>query len=428
MANMTFKTNLLPNSDYGYSLGSIEDTSNPLRWKMHGSVNGAKIFYGTCSTAAGTTAKVVTCPEFLASDLVTGAIIFVTFTVANTGATGSITMDVNGTGAKNIKEWRNGSVSNIPGTGYIGANQTYLFWYNGTYWCTVMDYDSNDVNRSTNSYPRLITGAVGIGRYSLFMEASDGTYQSITSTFNSTGTTHVKNTTKFKLGRVYYSNRGSDIAANNSTDTTNSWQDQQTSLVDLRYSTNCGQTLVAREPVYLVGTVGTDGYFTLADTWWTQTEPTSEDGKVYIYLGQVYNDTNPYRVAFEIENPVYWYKNGGFRLYGSGRGIANITRNGTTFTVTRDDGSTFTFSQQDNNADIKQNVSIIGTEKAYITGVTTEPTSTKQALEAVADTGVYLTASTGEVSAVQHSFNADGVEKAYITFNTNTNALDFIFV
>ena len=423
MANMTFKANLLPQTDLGYELGSSTQ-----RWKMHGSVNGAKIFYGTCSTAAGTTAKVVTCPEFLASDLVTGAIIFVTFTVANTGATGSITMDVNGTGAKNIKEWRNGSVQNIPGTGYLGANQTYLFWYNGTYWCTVMDYDTNDVNRSTNTYPRLITGAVGIGRYSLFMEASDGTYQSITSTFNSNGTSHVKNTAKFKLGRVYYSNRGSDIAANNSTDTTNSWQDQQTSLVDLRYSTNCGQTLVAREPVYLVGTVGTDGYFTLADIWWTQTEPTSEDGKVYIYLGQVYNDTNPYRVAFEIENPAYWYKNGGFRLYGSGRGIANITRNGTTFTVTRDDGSTFTFSQQDNNADIKQNVSIIGTEKAYITGVTTEPTSTKQALEAVADTGVYLTASTGEVSAVRHSFNADGVEKAYITFNTTTNALDFIFV
>jgi len=64
----------------------------------------------------------------------------------------------------------------------------------------------------------------------------------------------------------------------------------------------------------------------------------------------VYPDTNPYRVAFEIDNPVYWYKNNGFRLYGSGRGISGITRSGTTFTVTRDDGSTFTFTQQDNNS------------------------------------------------------------------------------
>lgn len=143
MANMTFKTNLLPNSDYGYSLGSIEDSSNPLRWKIHGSVNGAKIFYGTCSTAAGTVAKVVTCSEFLSSDLTVGAIIFVTFTIANTGAVGSITMNVNGTGAKNIKAWRNGAVDNLPGAGYLGANQTYMFWYNGTYWCTIVDYNTN---------------------------------------------------------------------------------------------------------------------------------------------------------------------------------------------------------------------------------------------------------------------------------------------
>ena len=217
-------------------------------------------------------------------------------------------------------------------------------------WYAKANYvDGNDVNVSRITYPRLKTGAVGIGRYTLFMEASDGTYQSLTSTFNSTGTSHVKNTAKFKLGRIYYRNRSDDLAANNSSDTNNSWMDQQTSLVDLRYSTNCGTTLVARKPIYIVGTVGTDGYFTLADTWYSQTEPTSEDGKVYIYLGMVYNDTNPYRVAFEVENPVYWYKNSGFRLYGSGRGISNITRSGTTFTATRDDGSTFTFSQQDSN-------------------------------------------------------------------------------
>lgn len=245
-------------------------------------------------------------------------------------------------------------------------------------WIAKANYaDGNDVNVSRITYPRLKTGAVGIGRYTLFMEASDGTYQSLTSTFNSTGTSHVKNTAKFKLGRIYYRNRSDDLAANNSSDTNNSWMDQQTSLVDLRYSTNCGTTLVARKPIYIVGTIGTDGYFTLADTWYSQTEPTSEDGKVYIYLGMVYNDTNPYRVAFEVENPVYWYKNSGFRLYGSGRGISNITRSGTTFTATRDDGSTFTFSQQDNNSDINvKQLAAIDTNGAYpiILGNTTATT------------------------------------------------------
>jgi len=32
-------------------------------------------------------------------------------------------------------------------------------------------------------------------------------------------------------------------------------------------------------------------------------------------------------------------------MYGSGRGVKGISRSGTTFTVTRDDGSTFTFTQ-----------------------------------------------------------------------------------
>jgi len=41
---------------------------------------------------------------------------------------------------------------------------------------------------------------------------------------------------------------------------------------------------------------------------------------------------------------IYWYKDGAIREYGSGSGIKNITRSGTTFTATRDDGSTFTFT------------------------------------------------------------------------------------
>ena len=79
------------------------------------------------------------------------------------------------------------------------------------------------------------------------------------------------------------------------------------------------------------------------------------------------------------------------------------------------------------NTDTKQNITLATTSKAFITGVTTTPTSSAQALTGVADTGVYLTATAGELSAVRHSFNSNGTEKAYITFNTTTNALDFIF-
>ena len=44
MANMTFKTNLLPNSTSGeYSLGSSEQY-----WNIYGKVNNLNIHYGVC--------------------------------------------------------------------------------------------------------------------------------------------------------------------------------------------------------------------------------------------------------------------------------------------------------------------------------------------------------------------------------------------
>ena len=352
MANMTFKADLLPNSDYGYSLGSAT-SSQMKRWIVPGTTVETIIGTQTENTGSWTgTSKTI-------KNLYDGLTIryFLPYSPSGNATLNLTLADGTTTGAINCY-YAEGRLTTHYGRGSV-ITLTYFsagsIKVNGTAttdnrWIADANYaDGNDVNVSRITYPRLKTGAVGIGRYSLFMETSDGTYQGLTSTFNSTGTSHVKNTAKFKLGRVYYSNRGSDIAAN-ATVGDNSWVDQQTGLIDLRYSTNCGTTLTSYKPVYLVGTIGTDGYFTLADTWYTQTEPTSEDGKAYIYLGMVYPDTNPYRVAFEIDNPVYWYKNNGFRLYGSGRGISGITRSGTTFTVTRDDGSTFTFTQQDNNS------------------------------------------------------------------------------
>ena len=91
-------------------------------------------------------------------------------------------------------------------------------------------------------------------------------------------------------------------------------------------------------------------------------------------------------------------------------------------------GTSYVFTMPSNpNTDGNQNVVLATTSKAYLTGVTTTPTSTAQALTAVADTGVYLTTTAGEISAVRHSFNVSGTEKAYMVFNSTTDAIDFIF-
>lgn len=60
----------------------------------------------------------------------------VRFTVTNTAA--NPTLNVNGTGAKAIR-YRNAAIS----AGYLAANRTYMFVYDGSYWQLVGDLDTN---------------------------------------------------------------------------------------------------------------------------------------------------------------------------------------------------------------------------------------------------------------------------------------------
>lgn len=100
--------------------------------------------YGTCATAAGTAAKVVTVSSGVFTDtLQSGAKIIVKFTVTNTAAVGNLTMvvSIDGTNigsAKPIK-YRGG---NLPSAGTLMANRLYLFMYDGTNWEIIGDLDT----------------------------------------------------------------------------------------------------------------------------------------------------------------------------------------------------------------------------------------------------------------------------------------------
>lgn len=110
------------------------------------SVNGEanRFNYGSCSTAAGTAAKTVACTGF---SLATGSEITVKFTVTNTAS--NPTLNVNSTGAKSIY-YRGAAIS----AGYLAANRTYTFRYNGTQYDLVGDLDTQrtvDSSMSTSS-------------------------------------------------------------------------------------------------------------------------------------------------------------------------------------------------------------------------------------------------------------------------------------
>ena len=99
------------------------------------------IHYGTCSTAAATVAKTVSCTGFT---LVTGAEITIRFTVTNTAK--RPTLNVNNTGAKAIV-YRNAAIS----AGYLAANRVYKFVYDGTNYELIGDVNTDTNNKVTQT-------------------------------------------------------------------------------------------------------------------------------------------------------------------------------------------------------------------------------------------------------------------------------------
>lgn len=131
--------------------GTVTEAGTPFSATIfNGMLDTYGMWYGTSSTAADTAAKVVTCAGFT---LVTGSTIAVYFTNGNT-YDGQITLNVNGTGAKNVVD---------PGQFSVGTSRcawedydTMIFVYTGTNWRLV----NGDI--ITNSELTEIETALGI--------------------------------------------------------------------------------------------------------------------------------------------------------------------------------------------------------------------------------------------------------------------------
>ena len=117
--------------------------------------------YGTCSTAAGTAAKVVSGIKGFA--LATGSIVAVKFINTNTATPSTLTLNVNSTGAKSIK-YRGAA---IPSANRLSANRLYWFVYDGTNYEVIGDLDTTyssmtqaEATEGTIATARLISPAV----------------------------------------------------------------------------------------------------------------------------------------------------------------------------------------------------------------------------------------------------------------------------
>lgn len=193
-------------------------------------------------------------------------------------------------------------------------------------WYVLNFYDSNSDwgYYSRRIYTSVKAGSNKIFPYTLILKNADGRYESNV-TSSTTATSKAKNTHGFLLEPLLWMYANATYNENVVVGTYNLYH-YHSGLIDGRYSFNVTTSsgFTANRPIYLVGTINaTDGLFYLDDDWWTQTLPTTEDGKVYIYLGDAYD---AYRLVFINPNPVYYYSKGGLRTYSGyaeKSGVAN---------------------------------------------------------------------------------------------------------
>ena len=106
--------------------------------------------YGTCDTAAGTAAKVVTCAGFTSDMLIAGCQINIKFTNGNS-VPAQTTLNINSTGAKNA--YCDGSYANI----FANAGEIIPFVYNGTAWVAMRMWHTG--NLAGGAYESVATAA-----------------------------------------------------------------------------------------------------------------------------------------------------------------------------------------------------------------------------------------------------------------------------
>jgi hypothetical protein len=93
--------------------------------------------FGSCTTAAGTAAKIVDVGEFT---LTTGAMVAVKFT--NTNSASAPTLNVSSTGAKSIKRYGT-TAAGTSGASSWQAGAIMIFVYDGTNWLKTTDDTNN---------------------------------------------------------------------------------------------------------------------------------------------------------------------------------------------------------------------------------------------------------------------------------------------
>ena len=291
--------------------GDYTDLSNKPKFNGIELGSTSKSFYGVSESLAEDTLKEVEISTI--TELEVGQVIIVQPTATSSAINSTLQLN-------NFADYPmvyNDAAINATTAGIVWAANVPAWWlFNGTSWVFLghgLDKDTTYTALSqtySNAKVKAGNGSYSISRYSLIAEKPDGTWEKITNTSNdySTATTKTVNTSGFVLGQIKYYGSTANVASGVNTALNTVYE--KVNEVDMRYSTNCGNTpgWTDGKYVYLVGTIGVDGFFHLdTTTWWTQVLPSTDDGKVYVQLGRANINAAAYKCGLDEDHPVFYH-------------------------------------------------------------------------------------------------------------------------
>ncbi len=238
-----------------------------------------------------------------------------------TSASG-FTININGLGAKPV--YSNMATGNdiaptnpTRETTIFNINYTLLFVYStdlvsGGAWINYRGYDANTntigYQIRTNSTSLPMTSIVY--RYRLLFQSADNAHYVPANNSTSTNATTARTACQDKInpfGRIVYYGTTASVAAGSRPSAANLWQ-QYTFALGYSFQKSPNYVLTEWKPIYLRCAPQSDGSAIIDSTTpFVQDLPTTEDGKIYIFLGIAYSTT---AMELTLEHPVYWFKNG----------------------------------------------------------------------------------------------------------------------
>ena len=229
------------------------------------------------------------------------------------------TINVNNLGAKPVY---NNMAAAGRETTLFSVNYTFFFVYDSTRvsgGCWVLDrgYNSNDntIGYLLRTNNQSLPMAGDLYRYRLVFTSADNEHYVPANTSTSTNATTARTPCQLPInpfGAIFQYNTTTAVAVDVKPAATQLWSQYN---MTLGYSFADGEapSMTISKPVYLKCAPNLDGSAVIdIDEPWVQDLPTTEDGKIYIFLGIATSATQ-----FELMwlHPVYYYKNGAIRLW-----------------------------------------------------------------------------------------------------------------